>query len=151
MRVLFDTNIVAYWSAGKEGFAPVIRAHLRKIRKRNATFYISSVTVQEMLVFSGAARYQEQTNAFFAAESLTVLPFDEPAAKRAARICHSIAPERLKSAERSGWHRDLAILGTAVAADMDQLVTANGKDFEKFVDSVSVEIVTLQEMKKRGR
>ena len=54
-RVLFDTNMVSRWMDGDSDFQAPLKAMLRRLAKRKATFYVSAVTVQELMVFARAS------------------------------------------------------------------------------------------------
>jgi hypothetical protein len=96
----------------------------------------------------GETRKKAQT---FLTDHFTTLILDERAALEAARIGAALpANKGAKQGERDLWHRDIAILGTAVARDMDAVVTANGRDFLRFQDHVPCEIYVVEPMPRRG-
>lgn len=46
-RVLFDTKMVSRWMDGDSDFQAPLKALVRKLAKRKATFFVSAVTIQE--------------------------------------------------------------------------------------------------------
>jgi hypothetical protein len=54
-----------------------------------------------------------------------------------------------KQLERDLWHRDIAILGTASAHEMDAVITANGRDFLPFQDHVACTIHVVEQLPRR--
>jgi PIN domain nuclease of toxin-antitoxin system len=52
MRVLFDTNAIAYWPVGESSFRPALSGLLRKLERQKAAYYVSTVSVQEILIFA---------------------------------------------------------------------------------------------------
>lgn len=149
-RVLFDTNMVSRWMDGDSDFQAPLKALVRRLAKRKAVFYVSAVTVQELMVFArlGGAH---QTAHRFLVETFTTLEFDERAALEAARIGATFPAARgAKQNVRDLWHRDIAILGTASAHDLDAVITANGADFLPFQDAVSCAIHVVTAVRLRG-
>lgn len=84
MRVLFDTNAIAYWLGGEPSFKPALSGLVKKLKKQKAAFYISTVSVQEILVFARINREYERTLQFLR-DHFATLPFDERTAIEAAR------------------------------------------------------------------
>jgi len=149
-RVLFDTNMVSRWMDGDSDFHAPLKALTRVLAKRKATFYVSAVTVQERMIFALLGRDAQKAQKFLT-DHFTTLILDERAALEAARIGAALpANKGAKQGERDLWHRDIAILGTAVARDMDAVVTANGRDFLRFQDHVPCEIFVVEPMPRRG-
>ncbi len=149
MRVLFDTNAVAYWLGGVVQFKPALAGLVRDLKKRKASLCVSSVTVQEMLVYALVNENGDATLEFLH-KKFAVLPFDERAALAAAGIgAKQPLTRETKSLERNIWHRDLAILGTAFAHGMDRIVTANEKDFVPYRELVPCEIYILRPIETR--
>ena len=149
-RVLFDTNMVSRWLDGDSDFQAPLKALVRRLAKRKATFYVSAVTVQELMVFARLGGAHQKAHRFLN-ETFTTLEFDERAALEAARI--GAALPAAKGAEqdvRDLWHRDIAILGTASAHDLDAVITANGADFLPFQDWVSCTIHVVEPVRLRG-
>jgi predicted nucleic acid-binding protein len=149
MRVLFDTNAIAYWIAGEARFKPALSGLLRKLRKQKASYYLSTVSIQEMLIFARITRTSDQTLQFLRGH-FTVLPFDERAAIEAARIgAERPADKGAAITVRDVWQRDIAILGTASAHGLDMVVTANERDFAPYSELVSCEIHILRALESR--
>lgn len=134
---------------GDTEFQAPLKTLVRSLSKRKASFYISAVTVQELIVFARLTRVQEKAQAFLA-NTFTTLVLDERAALEAARIGanHKLA-RTAKQTERDLWHRDIAILGTASAHEMDAVITANGRDFLPFQDHVSCAIHVVERFPRR--
>jgi len=84
-RVLFDTNLVGRWMDGDTEFQAPLKTLVRSLAKRNATFFVSAVTVQELIVFARLTRADAKAQAFLV-QTFTTLPLDERAALEAARI-----------------------------------------------------------------
>lgn len=148
-RVLFDTNMVSRWMDGDSDFRAPLIALVRRLAKRNASFFISAVTVQELMVFARASGAHEKAHAFLT--SFTTLPFDERAALEAARIGAALPVARgAKQGARDLWHRDIAILGTAAVHELDAVITANGADFLPFQDLVTCEIHVVTAVRLLG-
>jgi predicted nucleic acid-binding protein len=149
-RVLFDTNMVSRWMDGDSDFQAPLKALVRRLAKRKATFYVSAVTVQELMVFARASGAHQKAHAFLTA-TFTTLEFDERAALEAARIGAAVPVARgAKQNARDLWHRDIAILGTAAVHEMDAVITANGADFVPFQDLVTCEIHVVTAVPLRG-
>jgi predicted nucleic acid-binding protein len=150
-RILFDTNMVSRWMDGDEDFRPPLKGFINRVRKRGAVFFVSAVTTQELMVHAIRAGAEQQAKAFLQ-QHFTALELDERAALFAARLGAALPPARgSKQGERDLWQRDVAILGTAVAHDIDAVVTANGRDFLPFRDHVPYEIVVIEPLRRRGR
>lgn len=151
MRVLFDTNAITYWLLGEPSFKPALAGLVRKLKKHKATYYVSTVSVQELMVFARLNRTSDQTLQFLR-NHFAVLPFDERAAIEAARIgAERPATKGASIALRDVWQRDIAILGTAAAHGLDMIVTANEKDFAPYADLVSSEIQMLRAIETQRR
>jgi predicted nucleic acid-binding protein len=149
-RVLFDTNMVSRWMLGDLDFQAPLKTLVRKLERVKAHFFISAVTVQELLVFARITRGEQQALTFLSTK-FTTLPFDHRGAMEAARIGASQALARgAPQAERDLWHRDIAILGTASVHDMNAVVTANGRDFLPFRELVSCDIHVVEKLTRRG-
>jgi len=149
-RVLFDTNMVSRWMDGDSEFQSPLKALVRRLAKRKATFYVSAVTVQELMVFARSARSHHTAHNFLSG-TFTTLELDERAALEAARIGAALPVARgAKQGARDLWHRDIAILGTASVHEMDVVVTANGADFLPFRDLVACEIHVVSAVPLRG-
>lgn len=149
-RVLFDTNMVSRWMDGDSDFQAPLKALVRRLAKRHATFYVSAVTVQELMVFA-RARGAHQKALSFLTDTFTTLELDQRAALEAARIGAALPVARAaKQGARDLWHRDIAILGTASTHDMDAVLTANGADFLPFQDLVSCAIHVVAAAPLRG-
>ena len=149
MRVLFDTNAVAYWLGGVAQFKSALAGLIRELKKKKSSLYVSTVTVQEMLVYALVIETGDATLEFLH-DKFAILPFDERAALAAAKIgaIHPMTRET-KPPERNVWHRDIAILGTAFAHGMDRIVTANEKDFAPYGDLVPCELYVLRPIETR--
>lgn len=144
MRVLFDTNAIACWLGGEPSFKPALSGLIKKLKKQKAAFYISTVSVQEMLVFARINREYERTLQFLR-DHFATLPFDERTAIEAARIGAEHPPAKgAANTIRDSWQRDIAILGTASAHGLDMVVTANERDFAPYADLVACEIEILR-------
>ena len=78
-RVLFDTNMVSRWMDGASDFQAPLKALVRRLAKRKATFYVSAVTVQELMVFARASGAHQKAHGFLTS-TFTTLEFDERAA-----------------------------------------------------------------------
>ncbi len=149
-RVLFDTNMVSRWMDGDSDFQAPLKALVRQLSKRKATFYVSAITVQELMVFALLGRRHQNASKFLTG-TFTTLPFDERAALEAARVGAAARPPKgAKQAVRDLWHCDIAILGTASVHEMDAVVTANGADFLPFQDHVSCAIHVVEAVRLRG-
>ena len=149
-RVLFDTNMVSRWMDGDSDFQAPLKALVRRLAKRKATFFVSAVTVQELMVFALAAGAHQKAHSFLA-EKFTTLELDQRAALEAARIGAALPVARsAKQGARDLWHRDIAILGTASVHEMDAVITANGADFLPFQDLVSCAIHVVAAVPLRG-
>lgn len=149
-RVLFDTNMVSRWMDGDSDFQAPLRALTRRLGKRKAAFYLSAVTVQELMIFARLGRADQKARQFLT-ETFTTLAFDERAALEAARIGAAIPLARgAKQDTRDLWHRDIAILGTASVHEVDAVITANGADFLPFQDHVTCEIHVVHAVRLRG-
>lgn len=150
-RVLFDTNMVSRWMDGDSDFQAPLKALVRKLAKRNATFFVSAVTIQELMLFARASGADRKAHAFLS-NTFSTLEFDERAALEAARIGAAVPVARgAKQIARDLWHRDIAILGTASVHEVDAVITANGTDFLPFQDLVSCEIHIVAAVPLRGR
>lgn len=152
MRVLFDTNAIAYWLAGEPSFKPALSGLFKKrLKKHKATLYVSTVSVQEILVFARINRTSDQTLQFLR-DKFAVLPFDERVAIEAARIgAERPAGKGAPVTIRDTWQRDIAILGTASVHGLDMVVTANERDFAPYAELVPCEIYVLSAIESRGR
>jgi predicted nucleic acid-binding protein len=146
VRVLFDSNVLVYWMGGNQRFKPSLGAFLS--RHRDLTKFISTVTLQELLVYTRTADEERRTNDFL--RGFQVLPFDEPTARAARDLSVSIELSRgAKQADVDVWQRDLSILATAVTKNMAAIVTANGRDFVRYQDSVTVKIEVITAVERR--
>ncbi|EYF02164.1 type II toxin-antitoxin system VapC family toxin [Chondromyces apiculatus] len=147
MRILFDTNVVSYWMGDQAPFRAPLRWTLSSF-KVEPTFYISAVSLQELMVFARAHGDVEATLGFVG-ERFNVLAFDEPCAIRAAALAARVGAPTKKGARRerralvNAWQRDAAIAGTAARHGMDVLVTANGKHFTQFLPYLTCEVRVL--------
>lgn len=149
-RVLFDTNMVSRWMDGDSDFQAPLKALVRRLAKRKATFYVSAVTVQELMVFARARGAHAKAHSFLTG-TFTTLEFDERAALEAARIGAAFPVARgAKQNARDLWHQDIAILGTASVHEMGALITANGADFLPFQDLVSCAVHVVAAVSLRG-
>ena len=149
-RVLFDTNMVSRWMDGDSDFQAPLKALVRRLAKRIASFYVSAVTVQELMVFARLGGAHQKAHHFLV-DTFTTLEFDERAALEAARIGAAFpAAKRAKQDVRNLWHRDIAILGTASVHDLHAVVSANGTDFLPFQDLVSCTIHVVTPVRLRG-
>lgn len=149
-RVLFDTNMVSRWMVGDRDYQAPLKTLVRRLQKAKSKFFVSAVTVQELLVFARLTR-GEQKALRFLSETFTTLPLDHRAAVEAARLGASRPPARgAAQAERDLWQRDVAILGTAAVHELDAVVTANGRDFLPFQDFVACEIRVVEKVPTRG-
>jgi len=150
-RVLFDTNMASRWADGDSDFQAPLKALVRRLAKRKASFFVSAVTVQELMVFARASGQHEKAHGFLT-NTFTTLPFDERAALEAARIGAALPVARgAKQDARDLWHRDIAILGTASMHELDAVITANGADFLPFQDLVPCEIHVVTAVPLRGK
>jgi predicted nucleic acid-binding protein len=150
-RVLFDTNMVSRWMDGDSDFQAPLKALVRKLAKRKATFFVSAVTIQELMVFARASGVHQKAHAFLSS-TFSTLEFDERAALEAARIGAALPVARgAKQGARDLWHRDIAILGTASVHELDAVITANGADFLPFQDVVPCEIHVVAAVPLGGR
>lgn len=149
-RVPFDTNMVSRWMDGDSDFQAPLKALVRRLAKRKATFYVSAVTVQELMVFA-RARGANQKALGFLNDTFPTLELDQRAALEAARIGAALPVARAaKQGVRDLWHRDIAIVGTASVHEMDAVITANGADFLPFQDLVSCTIHVVAAVPLRG-
>ena len=145
MKVLFDTNVVSYWMGGEKRFKPGIKGLVNKLKRQKATFYVSAVTFQELLVFAKLKRDDHDTLSFLRPHFVAPLPLDERAAIFAADIGAAVPlAAGAKQAARDVWHRDLAILGSAAAHGIEMLVTANEKNFAPYHERVALEIKVVR-------
>lgn len=151
IRVLFDTNVVSYWLRGSEQFQPRLKKVLGDLRRKKAAKFISVITTQEMEVWARHGKQLDQLRQFLSAQFSPPLIFDALCAREAARLA-ALVPrdsggttkaERREITDR--WHRDASIAATAHQHGLDQLVTANGKDFSPFSEHISCEIVDVGE------
>lgn len=149
-RVLFDTNMVSRWMDGDSDFQAPLKALVRRLTKRKAVFYVSAVTVQELMVFARRGGAHQKAHRFLV-DTFTTLEFDERAALEAARIGAAHPATRgAKQSVRDLWHRDIAILGTASVHEVDAVITANGSDFVPFQDLVPCAIHVVAALRLRG-
>jgi predicted nucleic acid-binding protein len=63
-RVLFDTNMVSRWMDGDSDFHAPLKSLTRTLAKRKATFYVSAVTVQELMIFAPLGRDAQKRKRF---------------------------------------------------------------------------------------
>jgi predicted nucleic acid-binding protein len=142
-RVIFDTNVVSFYLGGDPAFRPGLQGLVNQLKRRQGRLYVSTVTVQEFLVFAAVNDKLERARQILYS-TFTPLPFDERAAVKAAELGGRMPLAKTASgSERNRWHRDIAILGTALAHGMDRVVTADEKDFSPFRDllSCTIEVV----------
>lgn len=149
MRVLRDTNVVSYWMGGHPD-------HVHPLKKavadfgQGATFFVSAVTTQELMVFARLAGDPEQTFAFLGSR-FTTLDFTEACALEGARFAAQAGrPTRAKTGKKGErkeaigiWQRDAAIAATANHHGLDVLFTANAKDFAPFEAFLSCKLRTM--------
>lgn len=145
MRVLWDTNVISYWLAGE----PSVQHGLRRARADfgRATFFVSVVTTQELMVWARLHGKPDDTYAFLASH-FTSLDFTEPCALEAVRLAAIVGrPRKAKDgakAERreavAAWQRDAAIAAIANQHGLDVLFTANEKDFQRFAPHLSCKL-----------
>lgn len=146
MRVLCDTNVISYWLAGE----PSVQHGLQRARADfgRATFFVSVVTTQELMVWARLRGKPDGTYAFLASH-FTSLDFTEPCALEAARLAALAGHPKKKAkdgtkAERreavASWQRDAAIAATANQHGLDVLFTANEKDFQRFAPNLSCKL-----------
>ncbi len=149
MRALFDTCVVSSWLARD----PRLHVGLRKVRadlaKKKASLLISSVTIQELEVFGHHTGTLEQLRGFLSAH-FRIVPFDTECARHAARLAARVqrpmgGTKTEKAALTNVWHRDAAIAGTAHFHALDALVTSNEKDFARFTEHMSCELIVVAE------
>jgi predicted nucleic acid-binding protein len=128
-RILFDTNVVSYWSAGDKRFRAPLHRLLGELRRDKAAFFISAVTVQELAQWAIVEKTLPALNQFISASRLQVLPFGHEAALRAAKLQAAQGPQALKRSAReetrAQWHHDAAIIGTAAAHGLDMVATTD--------------------------
>ncbi|AKT36359.1 type II toxin-antitoxin system VapC family toxin [Chondromyces crocatus] len=147
MRILFDTNVVSYWMGDQAPFRVPLRRALSSF-KAHPTFYISTVSLQELMVFARVHGDVEQTLGFVG-ERFNVLSFDEPCAISAAALAVRVGVPRKKGTKQerraviNAWQRDAAIAGTAAHHGIDILLTANGKHFTQFLPYLGCEVRVL--------
>jgi predicted nucleic acid-binding protein len=138
MRVLWDTNVVSYWQAGDERFRHSLQKAVADFGA--SSFFVSTVTTQELMVFARLAGKPDETYEFLR-KHFTPLDFTESCALEAARLAATVGrPPKAKGAQRSErrksvdvWQRDAAIAATASKHAVDTLLTANARDFAPFV------------------
>jgi predicted nucleic acid-binding protein len=108
--------------------------------------FVSTVTVQEMMVRAHIVSEVERTREFLL--TFTPLEFSEDCALKAAALAAAIgrpARRKPKSKDREDvelWQRDAAIAGTAAARKVDLLLTRDG-GFNRFRELVDYRIVVV--------
>jgi predicted nucleic acid-binding protein len=133
---LFDTNSTSYWRGGVPKFKIPLAMLFAELNRKNASLAISTVTLQEMLIYSRHAGVHDQDYQFLT-ENFQILPFDEPCALAAARLAAEVGspnrPDRrharggsASQEEKDCWQRDAAIAGTAEHYSVGLLVTTDG-------------------------
>jgi len=93
------------------------------LSRRAGPCFVSAVTIQEMVAFwlgEEMRRVAEVTS------GMPVLVFDERAAVAAGRLFASTRPSSLPDSAKKVWHRDCAIIGTALVNSVDVIVTTDG-------------------------
>ena len=150
-RVLFDTNVVAFWLRETPGFKLPIKKVLGDLRRKKAQKFISVVTVQELEVWArhGQGEYLDKLRTFLGAHFGPPLIFDHAMAKMAAQLA-AVTPrkEGATGSERkditNAWHRDASIAAAAQQHGMSAVITANAKDFVAFKEHVDWELVDVR-------
>jgi predicted nucleic acid-binding protein len=151
MRVLWDTNVVAYWLSDDATFRHELTKAVADFASRS--FFVSAVTTQELMVWARVGGHTDETYAFLS-ESFTPLDFNEACALEAARLAALTsrpastrkATKQTKGERRDAiahWQRDAAIAATASHHGLDVLLTANAKDFAPFEPYVSWKLRAL--------
>lgn len=156
MIAQFDTNSTSYWLGGNPKFKFSLARVVGDLKRKRATLAISTVTLQELLVFSRQSGSMDRDHQWIT-ERFNILPFDEPCALAAARLSAVVGspngPERRRERgrpasrlEKDVWQRDAAIVGTAEHHGVAYLVTADSGMYHNYRHHMSnCQILLLEE------
>jgi len=142
-RVLWDTSVVLHWLRDEPNFRPGIEKALSRFGE-GRSFYVSTVTTLELLVWAAPEGRAESTYAFIA-EHFAPLDFTQACAVETARLV-AVARARnpdgdVDAHDALRCHRDASIIATASSHQLDVLFTAAEDAFAPFASHVSCRIV----------
>jgi predicted nucleic acid-binding protein len=143
-RVLWDTNVITHWLLDEPSFRPGIQKVVASFGV-SRSFYVSTVTTQELMIWARPRGRAEATYAFMA-EHFTPLDFSETCALEAARLVSVVSEGEVATPadtthEMRQLQRDAAIIATASCHELDVLFTTRDKEFARFVSHVPCKIL----------
>lgn len=121
MRTIVDTSAINDVLLNRPHARDVVTAIATA--RRSGPCFVSAVSIQELVAFwidGGMPRVAEVTDGF------PVLVFDERAAVASGRHFAITRPAKIPDSVKKVWHRDCAIVGTALVNVIDVVVTTDG-------------------------